>query len=198
MFLNDTALSSHVQLLTEFILKKLPVLSRGSIDRVVYGIRASFPESRGAVNNSGIFFSTWAFAVIASPKELAYGNVFDGGLNRARFSIIWKTLPHEYTQKVDEWLEPKKILKGWYKAIPGVPLDCGVRERKRFSIYLEHSLLMRFQRLGFACIGLEDAFPAEDRVIFATLIFFDRVFVNLIKVWNRFVVASFKSKRQLR
>jgi hypothetical protein len=95
-------------------------------------------------------------------------------------------LPLNYREYVDSWLHPKSFFRGWYKAIPGKPLDYKILRRKRYAIYLEHSLPFRSKKLGFNLISIFSVVGGVRYVSLRLLAFLDRLFINYLKIKIRF------------
>ena len=187
VFVNDTIASGHVRPLARLLLDTLPRLPSPGMHRpLLVGLKMPLPEPVQAVSSPQGYISTWAFALHATPAQLRAIQFYAPGEVLTQFSqSVQPGLPAAYRAWVRRWLEPVRPLSGWYKAIPGQPLDRATLQRKELTIYLEHSLLPRLHRLGFKTCDVAAMLPAHRAVWLRMLRWFDRLNVNRLKLWLR-------------
>ncbi len=189
IFANDTIFSGHTNFLVIYILNRFLLLKRNQI--------FSGPKLTGLVmSNSTINFSiappsgyvsTWLFMLEGTHEQLSTIKFYDPLLVMSNFiTDKYHDLPLLYKQSVDDWLQPSHFLRGWYQAVPGRDLPTSVLERKRFSIYLEHSLPNRVMTAGFDVFDLSQRVDFFNRILLKFFRFIDRCYVNLIKLRLRF------------
>lgn len=189
VFVNDTVFRSHLPPFARALVAALLAVpapgQRGGMCVGLAGrVSASLDPGTG---DPGHYVSTWAFAVIATRESLQRLRFFDDGATRAAFAAtVWSTLPEDYRNSIDTWLEPVHYLKGWYQALPGRPLDADTRERKRFSIYLEHTLAQRAARAGIGLVDIGDTGTnVLARFAWNAGRLADRIYCNLDKLQRR-------------
>lgn len=189
VFVNDTVYRSHLpafgNALIAALLARRPAEPGGG---TCAGIASPVPGSLIVAGDAAVtYVSTWAFAVCAPREALCNLRFFDEGVTQERFAAaVWPALPASYRGSVDAWLEPVHYLKGWYQAIPGRPLDHVTRQRKRFTVYLEHTLAWRTKRVGIAMVDIGDlASGAGGRAAWAVYRLADRIYGNVKKLQRR-------------
>jgi len=188
VFVNDTVFRAHLPGYGSALVTALLALRAPPARGVCVGIVGPVPE---ALTLGGKrltrYISTWAFAVCAPRAELRQLRFFDDGSTQENFAAaVWPSLPASYRASVDLWLEPVHYLKGWYQAIPGRPLDEATRQRKRYSIYLEHTLALRAERAGLALVDIGAAATSGGaNGTWAALKLSDRIYGNVKKLLLR-------------
>jgi len=184
VFTNDTAAYSHVRRLALQVLEALVTLPAAlGQDRVVAGLAMPADPALRQVTQSDLYLSTWAFALRARPSILRGIRLFDEHETLASFAAeVLPSLTPQYLTWMRQWLEPVHSLKGWYKAIPGVPLDDVTRERKRVAIYLEHRLIARMAQQGFVAIDVGSLLRPQQAAVLRHLRLADRARVNWLKL----------------
>jgi len=188
VFVNDTVFRAHLPgygsaLVNALLTSRPPVPLRS----VCIGIAGPVP---GVLTVKGRrlthYVSTWAFAVCATRAELQQLRFFDDGITQDNFgATVWPSLPAAYRTSIDAWLEPVHYLKGWYQAVPGRPLDHATRQRKRYTIYLEHTLAVRAELAGLALVDIDAAASTGAKGTWAALKLSDRIYGNLKKLLHR-------------
>ena len=181
IFINDTAFQSHVTIFTKFLLKKMKhnnVLD----DHRLIGIQANIPSNcadncviPGVLSINSAIYDDWEGGRL-SKKFKFYDNET---LEFFQKDTLNTKLSSTHIQYVDLWLNPRSILKGWYKSLPKYPLDTKTLRRKKFTIYLEHSLALR--NIGVRQQNIADNLISFDKIIFNILNFlieFTRFFRN--------------------
>jgi hypothetical protein len=184
-FVNDTLASGHPNCVARAVLAALaPPPTAGPAARVA-GLRMPLNPAIASVSGPRGYLSTWAFTLTAARPVLQRVRFYGAADVRSSFGPTWTELPAPYREWVDRWLAPEHWLRGWYQACPGRPLDEATRQRKRLSIYLEHTLLPRLGELGFepADVGQAQGGFAQWNLRLLRLI--DRLHVNRLKLAHR-------------
>jgi hypothetical protein len=189
IFLNSTAFESHVPLLTSFVFRQFIGLATASsmlsAPRVV-GLMMDGGAAVASITKNNFFMSTWIFMVEGCYLDLKRFRFYDEGKNFKNFCAgEYLSLPCNFKGAVDAWLQPVNFYGGWYKSAPGVPLPEETLNRKRFSIYLEYNLRNVISAHGFINLSVVDFVSGVNRAIFSALLFFDRIYVNIKKIFFR-------------
>jgi hypothetical protein len=148
------------------------------------------PDLKSIVQSSSCIPS-WLFMLEGSYLELSHLYFYDRNLNLNNFSqTYYSSLPSPYRLAIDDWLEPSHFLRGWYQAAPGRKLPQKTIDRKRYTIYLEHTLPGRLQASGFQIVCLSQRLGPAKKTMLSMLRLMDRFYVNLIKLrfrlWSKF------------
>jgi hypothetical protein len=186
-FVNDTIMEGHSRLLVQQLLAELLRLHRRPWQQPSLVGLATIPfDAVKAVAGPLGYVPTYAFALVGRVEDLRRVRFYGDDALAGNFQRqIWPGLPAAYAQHVTGWLEPQHLLKGWYKALPGQPLEAATRERKQLTVYLEHSLPARLAQMGFGLVDLA-ALPAwPGRLRFEALKRLDRAHVNRLKLGAR-------------
>lgn len=184
VFANDTLIAGHVRGLALLVLEALLRLSpQSGRERLLVGLNMPIHPAMCAVTGPYGYISTWAFALHARPSQLRSVRFYAETEVMSRFQrLIQPTLPETYRLWLASWLEPKHLLRGWYKAMPGVPLDQTTRLRKELTIYLEHGLVARLAALGFNALDVAELLSGPGATELAVLRRLDRAHVNWLKL----------------
>lgn len=188
VFLNDTFFSSHF---SSFSNKLLGLLTAKKYDfkNKFIGIKSFFGASYNSNANEIIYISTWAFVLIGRPEDfggivfydLEEVNRFYGGYSNSEYIL-------KYKNTVDEWLNPSRFMRGWYKSSLRFRLESETQRRKQLAIYFEHTLPNRLSQMGFE---VHDVLSGENyltRLIFNFLAIFDRLSLQCKKFTHRSIV----------
>jgi hypothetical protein len=187
VFVNDTIVSGHSTLLVRHLLRALLQLQRRPWQQAALVGLATIPfHAVTHVAGAAGYVPTYAFALVGRLDDLRRVN-FYGEAERANTfqRHTWSGLPAAYVQHVQGWLEPQHLLKGWYKALPGRPLDTATLQRKQLTVYLEHSLPARVAPLGFDLVDVATLAGWPGHLRFAALKLLDRANVNRLKLVAR-------------
>lgn len=198
VFMNDTAISSHIKWLSHLSLNILFDNLKSNSGRANEYIGLRMPISSGIEQISGKdgYLSTWFFALRASMRTLGKVRFYEEPETFENFSkSVLPRLPALYMADVDSWLKPTHWLKGWYQAIPGRELDRDTRNRKLMSIYLEHRLPARLRELDFVVADISGFASAGQKNLLSRLRVADRLNTNVIKLRLR---APYFLKKMLR
>ena len=188
IFVNDTLIKSHIGMLSTYVLNNFIRLSRTDSE--------NFPRVTGLLmpDNFGLskflcepgYLSSWIFMIEGMPEDLRRLSFYESNISLNNFnSDIYPSLPIEYKNSVNKWLCPTEFFKGWYQSIPGVELPLATLERKRFTIYLEHSMPKRFRSIGFRISSISQRLDLFSRAILSVLRMMDRVYGNFLKLHRR-------------
>lgn len=171
MFINDSIFSSHIIYCFRHSFKKyLKLMRAGKKTNHIYG--------RDQARPSGPIIPTCQFFLGLERNLISEGIFFpkiiiDNDLSFSKIKIKLDDLyvgeKHIFEKRLNNWLYPKSIFKGWYQANPYKPIDSLVFARKKLTIYLEHSLiinlsdkkfLLHFEVRDFQsnCLYLADSF----------------------------------------
>jgi hypothetical protein len=187
IFINDTIVNGHSRRLVQRLLLSLLQLQSKPWQRPALVGLATLPFAavKSVAGVSG-YVPTYAFGLCGRVEDLRRVSFFGTPDLAPEFlRHTWPALPAAYVQHVQGWLEPSHLLKGWYKAVPGRPLDAATRQRKQQTIYLEHSLPARLARLGFELVDLVSLAAWPGRLQFEALKLLDRAHVNRLKLRKR-------------
>ena len=188
IFVNDTAFQSHVSIFTKFLLKKMKHNMSTLDDHRLIGIQANIPSN--CADNCVIperYLSTWLFMMTGRGIDFANFKFYNNEtLEFFQKDLLNTKLSSDYIQYVYLWLNPKSIFKGWYKSLPKYPLDMETLRRKKFTIYLEHTLALR--NIGVRQQNIADNLSIFDNIIFNILKFCDRVYTIFQKLRYRISV----------
>ena len=188
VFLNDTMFSGHIKLLTRFVLNSFLCLSKqtSSSEARLTGLMTSSDTTIALVAPNTGFFSTWIFMLEGSLSELRKVKFYDPNVVFVDFiDNYYNCLPLPYRRSVDEWLQPTRLLSGWYKSVPGRHLAQSTLDRKRFTIYLEHTLPHRLHENSFQVVCLSQRLRPTKKILLALLRFMDRCYINFLKLYVR-------------
>ena len=193
---NDTIFSGHFYWLTIFVIYKFLSLNFkfSNSSAICTGLAYSVNSDIKCIVQVDSYISSWLFMLEGTHLELSKLILYDKGLELSNFSLnYYSSLPLPYRQSVDEWLQPSRFMRGWYQAAPGHKLPQSSIDRKRFTIYLEHTLPLRVQESGFqvVCLSQRLAIPAQKKLL-SLLRFMDRCYVNLIKLRYRLLALFHK------
>lgn len=188
IFLNDTFFSSHFSIFSNMLISLLEKKKYEYKGKYI-GIESSFGATFNSEANELIYISTWAFVLIGRSedfKKIIFYDINEATLfykNNLRSENILK-----YKNAIDEWLNPSKFMRGWYKSSLHLRLNFETLRRKQFAIYYEHTLANRLAEMGFE---MNDVLKGESfltLLIFKLLAFFDRLFLQYRKFIHRSVV----------
>ncbi|QGZ60702.1 hypothetical protein [Paraburkholderia acidisoli] len=185
VFLNDTAISSHIKWLSHLSLNILfdNLKSNYGQSNEYIGLRMPISSGIEQVSGKDGYLSTWLFALRASLRTLSKVRFYEEPENFENFSkSVLPGLPARYLADVDSWLRPTHWLKGWYQAIPGRELDRDTRNRKLMSIYLEHRLPARLRQLDFIVADISVSASEAQKARLSKLRVADRLNTNFIKL----------------
>lgn len=184
VFTNDTLTAGHVYRLARQTLDTLLRLQpQPGRERLLVGLKMPLHTAIRAVSGPNSYVSTWAFALLARPSQLRAVRFYAATEVLSRFAAtVQPALPEDYRRWVATWLEPRHFMSGWYKAVPGLPLEPTTRLRKELTIYLEHSLIPRLEASGFEALDIGDLLPSRRAVALAILRRLDKLNVNLLKL----------------
>lgn len=148
IFINDTIFDSH---LTMFYIKMINDLSNIQFEEsnLITGIVQNKP------NYDIIPTCIFSFNIVdwescfetLLPEEFQLN--IDSPIEEIDVNNLFIGDEKIYHSRVNDWLEPKSIFKGWYKASPFKETDKKTIERKKLTIYLEHRLLLYSKSMGF-------------------------------------------------
>ena len=185
---NDTVFSSHFSLLVRYIYHaSINIYKTNPSQRpTLTGLFMPANPDIKLIVKAPRYLSTWLFMVEGTINELQNLRFYGSNVNIESFTKdIYLNLPDIYRQSVDSWLQPTHWLKGWYQAVPGRPLPSSTLNRKRFAIYLEHTLPVRAMQSGFDVSCLSQRLGLISRVLLTLLRLLDRAYVNLLKLYYR-------------
>ncbi len=185
IFANDTIFSGHIKPLAIFIFRCFLFIGseKSSIFPRLTGIVTQNTAMDATITFPPRYVTTWLFMLEGSHEQLSRVYFYDPGLTLKNFiEKKYTELPFLYRQSVDEWLQPTHLLRGWYQAVPGRKLPPSTLNRKRFAIYLEHSLPSRMVQVGFEMCDLSQRIhPFKQKLLFVFRLI-DRCYVNWIKL----------------
>jgi hypothetical protein len=187
VFVNDTIVGGHSRLLVRRLLDSLLQLQgvKWQQPALVGLATVAFDAVKSVAGPLG-YVPTYAFALVGRIDDLRRVSFYaDAELASTFQRHTWPHLPSAYVAHVQAWLEPQHLLKGWYKALPGRPLAPATRERKRLTVYLEHSLPARLAPLGFGLLDVAAMPGWPGRMSFRALKLLDRAHVNRLKLAAR-------------
>jgi hypothetical protein len=200
VFLNDTAFQSHVQRLVDALVTTAfnrACAELNPIKPIARGIEQHFAKAGFPGRQDGSYLSTWAFSLVGTTLDLQKVKFYNHDETSERFDkVVAPALAADYRLAVQHWLQPNHPLKGWYKAIPGAPVDRRTMQRKRQTIYLEHVLATRLDQLGFAVQALGDEKAFGQRALHQGLMALDRVNTNVLKLRHRWQHRSGRQRPQ--
>lgn len=183
VFANDTFFGAHLHLYTDNLLDRLFAVSEAEAP-IFIGTKHALPSDLAGPWDLNEYISTWCFGLIARATVLRRLSFV--GIDQHDFrKTVWPSLPPPYRKAIHDWLNPTSFFKGWYKSIPGKPLDEATLWRKRFTIHLEHDLARKASVAGFLLRDAADGLPAIGRARTRSLRFFDRLLVNFLKLRSR-------------
>lgn len=180
LFMNDTVFSSHFH---SYFLVQL-ISFRGFI---LKSMKSSYIIGHSQQKTHGKIIPTCFFCVVATSSELLELKFFPDSFvvkNKLlpRQDLIYDELyvgdKSDFDQRVESWLRPIKFYKGWYKASIFCLLNDDEFNRKKLSIYLEHSFLKHNKNLVF--IDVDSGFVNFFRNL-------DLCYQNFLKLKKRFV-----------
>jgi hypothetical protein len=192
MFINDTVINGHLNQLVKFVITQACGLLPDGSKKTVTGIVSKFQPARHSFGTDGSYLSTWFLTLIVETQDLSKIRFYPDDFKNVNFLAIWTDLPKEYTEKVDLWLQPENFFRGWYKSSPAFKLNPQTLNRKRLTIFLEHSQISRFKNADFECMHLSILLPWFSRNILFLLLNLDRLYVNWLKVRIR-IAMKYKS-----
>lgn len=188
-FMNDTALSGHLSILSDFLLRKSNCTEKfvGNIrTNRCYGISLPLGDFSRGVSNYDFYISTWCFSwfgKVSSLSDLSFYNReylylhSDGRLT--------ESLPEPYLKFIDNWLAPRSFLKGWYKADPWGSISDVIYQRKAFCILNEHTLADRFSLCDVTVLDYSLLLDIYDFIRYRLYLILDRIYVNFLKLVYR-------------
>lgn len=182
VFVNDTLAGGHAPALSSLLLRELPRL-RHTDRPLLVGLRMPFDQFIASVTGTEGYVSTWAFALCGPRRILERVRFYEPDEVLSCFDS--SSLPEAYRSFLQRWLAPTGFFSGWYKALPGVPLDPKTRRRKELAIYLEHRLPDRLSQLGFQTVDIGKMLPNWSAVWRNLLHHVDRLYVNRLKLERR-------------
>lgn len=188
LFLNDTFFSGHPKWFSRFIFYNLASLSKCRDDNIscCYGVLSPSDSVVELVSGYKYYLTTWIFMIRANYLELANFKFYHRNETFSSFyDSVYKILPFAYQNKVNEWLQPKLFLRGWYKSSVGMELSKQVLKRKTMAIYLEHTLPKRLHESGIHVADIAVCLPFLPRFIFMLSKNIDRIFINYLKICFR-------------
>jgi hypothetical protein len=196
IFANDTIFSGHFNQLAKFMLKcfRLMCKQNSNPGPLLTGLVSHNEAISAPISNSSDYVTSWLFMLEGTSEELSSIKFFDPQMTMENFiEFQYINLPILYRKSIDDWLMPTHFLRGWYQAVPGRELPKRELDRKRFAIYLEHSLPSRVMKSGFKMCDLSERLGPLDRKFLSLLLFMDRCYVNLIKL--RFRMLALVDKK---
>jgi hypothetical protein len=149
------------------------------------------PANASISNDSGVnsYISTWAFGLVASLEQMQKIRFYSNDEVVDRFKDnCFPYLPNDYKNFLNNWLQPTNLLNGWYKAIPGTPLEECIFIRKSLTIYLEHSLPRKLALQGFSTVDISEVLPLPKATLINILRIIDRLNINYLKLKLRLPV----------
>jgi hypothetical protein len=184
LFVNDTAVSSHLAWLWLSVLRKLSDLVQHSIERGrFYGFPSKLPQGFEPPGARDYYVSTWLFGIdieLSSAGELElYKLPFT---DRPAFMEHYERLDSSYRTAINRWLMPTNFFKGWHKATVIGEHDSDALARKRFTIYCEHRLPGLLEDFGMRCIPLADIASRFGGAMMRGALLIDRMKINLLKL----------------
>lgn len=185
IFMNDTAFSSHLRPFARFLASRLSGISFDDGTCRVIGLASSLNDGVEDVSIFGLeYISTWMFLLTGEVQALRSFSFFDGGLlSRHKAGLLFDDLPRWYVQRVLLWLNPKDLFRGWYKSLPRKTLQKREFERKKLTIFLEHTLPTRNPNVLF--VDLSKSLIISDRYTLKMFRILDRGRNFLVKVSYR-------------
>jgi hypothetical protein len=197
VFVNDTIVAGHSRWLVQQLLASLLQLHKIRWQRpALVGLATTPFEAVKAVAGPLGYVPTYAFALVGRIDDLRRVSFYSSAELAKSFQLrTWPGLPLAYVQHVQGWLEPQHLLKGWYKALPGHPLDLATRQRKQLTVYLEHSLPARLASLGFQLVDVTALPGWFGRLRLEALKRVDRINVNRLKLKARLPLLWKRGKR---
>ncbi len=185
LFANDTMFTGHSSLLVGFLFKRFLNMGMQKMYSEPKLTGLSGGDSRLYTNTtlpSG-YISTWLFMLEGTYDQLSEVRFYDAEVIMENFiDKKFSKLPISYRQSVDEWLQHTNFFRGWYQSVPGHKLQASTLDRKRFTIYLEHSLPVRLRQSGFVMYDISRGGGALNNALLILLRFTDRCYVNFIKL----------------
>lgn len=185
VFANDTIFSGHFSQLVKFMLRCFLLICKKNPNSgpLFTGLVSRNIAISEPISHSSDYVTSWLFMLEGTSEELRSINFFDPQMTMENFiEIQYLNLPQRYRKSVDDWLKPTHFFRGWYQAVPGRELPKNELDRKRFAIYLEHSLPTRIMQSGFKMCDLSERLGPLDRYFLSLFLLMDRCFVNLIKL----------------
>lgn len=182
VFINDTLFEAHIPLMSTLLSYVINRVNPDSFS--IIGLKQDTPSPY--VGEDDYFYApTFCFAICGEKKDLIKIKFYDVEIcDPVDFEKKWDKLAIEYKNSIDNWLNPRRFLSGWYKSVPWRRLDSGTYFRKRLCIYFEHCLLSRLNGVSCKKIFINDV--KKFQIFVLLLMFFDRLFVNYKKIIFRF------------
>jgi hypothetical protein len=183
-FVNRTAITSHVRPMLRHALRQ--AFAGGAPDGLaprLRGFRHRCGPLKTAVAVLGYYVPTFAFSLAGPLRQVAPVSLYDRtAVGAEPLALKLGSAGADYGRMVDRWLSPTSLLRGWYQALPGRPIDDATRYRKSLAIYLEHALPSFVAAQGVVVDGQ----PAgRERLLVDGLMWMDKAFVNLLKLRHR-------------
>lgn len=187
VFINDTWLTGHLKIFSSVLIKALLNLKTkpdGGSNFV--GLRMPVSPEINSIAAGSHYISTWAFSLVGPLSEIKKISFYEPCQTSESFeSECMPLLPNDYICFLKGWLQPRNILRGWYKSTPGFPLNHAVFCRKSLTIYLEHTLPMKLAGFGFKVCDISNEVSILSAVFFIFLRAIDRIYVNYLKLKRR-------------
>jgi len=189
IFANDTIFSGHHSGMRDFMIESLVNLATQKSNTFsVTGLGMPLSNELQTLTGLQSYFSSWLFMIEGSLEQLERVRFYPQGLQLDLFAAkIEPRLPSPYRHAIEDWLHPKSLTGGWYKASFRNKLPPNVIQRKRFTIYLELMLPQYLQSQGLACICISERINKTSQLFLKWLRLLDRVHVNLLKLSLRFL-----------
>lgn len=183
VFINDTVLTGHLSVLSNVLIDQL--LTREFVANhspSFLGLAMPANEPISSIAGQQEYISTWAFSLLGNKSILNKLQFYEVDEISASFAkIIVPRLPLVYLEYINNWLEPKNMFSGWYKAIPNIQLAANIKSRKMLTIYLEHTLPKRLVKLGFCSKDIILESTIINSLLLMILRKLDRLYVNCLK-----------------
>ena len=187
VFVNDTFFYGHPRIVAKALLRRL-LTPTAEDESSMVGMKMVANSAVQDLTGLDAYISTWAFKLSGPLSCVEQVQFFDPMLSSENFhEELYSCLPKNYLIHIEDWLAPKKFLRGWYKAVPGKALPVDTRRRKEMTIYLEHTLSARLMRLGFQQLDASQMGDSLSPTRMRVLKVIDKMFVNVLKLRTRLV-----------
>jgi hypothetical protein len=190
VFVNDTWLPGHLSSLGLLLIKHMLLLRHipGDLPAFV-GLKMPVNDAICSITGGKPYISTWAFGLIGSLNDMQKVSFYNEGEVFGGFrENCLQYFSDDYKHYLKSWLQPTSLLKGWYKTIPGIPLEESVFTRKSLTIYLEHSLPGRLALQGFHITDICETLTPFKAALIKALRKIDRLNVVYLKLRVRIPV----------
>jgi hypothetical protein len=180
-FVNGTAFTSHLRQIVHHAVSQAFAGSTEMNERVrLSGLVHRCGDAKAAVATLGYYVPTFAFGLAGPARMLARVSLYNpDAVGRDALAQRYEAAGTAYESAIARWLSPLSLWGGWYKAIPGQPIDEETAYRKRLAIYLEHALPGWLAAQGVEVGGDASARGTLSRTVLMSA---DRLYTNVAKL----------------